>query len=124
MNENTKPDQWMEFHGHSFFQAVEGLPDQTAMKYLRLLWHYWSHNHCKGLVNDEKYLKRVCRADEDEWPLIKQFILDNENFFKKEHGLWHQKFARELWNRKIETIERNKQRTEAALAARWKGKRK
>lgn len=102
-----KPDQYMKFYGKDFFPAMEGLPDGIAMGYLRAIWHYRSHTHCKGLPNDEKYLQRVCRIDNDDWGYAFSIIFDNDHFFcMDENGMWHQKRAEEDYAADVKAYER------------------
>lgn len=113
------PDLFMPLFGNEFFQAVEGLPEEVGFKYLRVCWHYWHHNHCKGLLNDEEFLRRLCRCERHEWPTVRQTIFDNEKFMTLQEGLWHQNRCRQEWARAIEIMENNKKRTQAANKKRW-----
>jgi len=114
-----KPDQYMKFYGKDFFPAVEGLPDGVAMGYLRAIWHYRSHTHCKGLPNDEKYLQRICRSSDSEWAYAFSVIFDNEHFFcMDENGMWHQKRAEEDYKEDTENYNKAVARGKASASKR------
>ena len=115
------PDQYIPLYGNEFFQAVEGLSEQNVSRYLRILWHYWHHTHCRGLLNDDEQLRRIARCDKSEWPETKQILFDSDNFFRKEEGLWHQGRCRETYRQKLETAQRYEARAKNAAAKRWKG---
>jgi DNA ligase (NAD+) len=41
--------------------VIPTIDDVVVAAYLRLLWHYWHHCHCRGMENDMGYLRRgVC----------------------------------------------------------------
>ena len=101
MGKRMNPDCWIPFYGADFFGAVEGHEDIMAMGYLRALWHYWHHYHCSGLPDDDKGLQRICRIENSAWARTRGAIFDNEYFFSKENGKWHQKRAKELFDEAV-----------------------
>lgn len=104
----------MPFEGRRFFEAVQMFSDEIALKYLRVLWFYWSHTHCEGLPPDEEGLKDLCRCHNGDWDRCKRLIFDNDKFFVLEGGKWHQKRCREFYEK---VLKRQKQ-TEAAREVR------
>ncbi len=119
----ANPDSFIPLYGDEFFQAIKGHPDTVGIGYLRAIWHYWSHNHCKGLRNDSEVLRRICEIDKSEWESAQAIIFDNDHFFAiGEDGLWHQKRASILWNASKEIYDKNVKRTAGARAStkkRW-----
>lgn len=112
------PVYWPEF-----WQAVEGLNATVTVAYLRVLSYYWHHNACRGLINDDVFLRSLCRVDREEWDSVKQFIFNNgENFFRQESGLWHQKRCREEYGRAVDLMNKRKNQTQAARESRIKNK--
>ena len=92
-----KPDEYLNLNG-DFFHAIEGLDDDVGLGYLRAIWHYRSHNHCRGLENDSEMLRRICRIEKDRWEVAMGIIFDNHFFFvMDENGVWHQKRAESDW---------------------------
>ena len=114
-----KPDQYMPFFGNDFFAAVEGYSAVIVAAYLRAIWHYWHQMGCKGLRNDELYLRNICRVDSSEWPEVQQVLFYSGHFFKNENGLWQQKRAKEIYQKQMATIEANRAKTDAARNKRW-----
>ena len=114
-----KPSAYMPFYGNDFFQAMAGYPDAIGMRYLRALWHYWSHTGCEGLPDDDEYLRRVCDCQGAEWTCIKATIFDNRYHFRLEHGAWHQPRCRKEWAKSAEMFERRSAIGRAAARTRW-----
>jgi uncharacterized protein YdaU (DUF1376 family) len=113
-----KPDAFMPFYGNDFFQAVQGHTDSVAASYLRAIWYYWSHNHCKGLEDNDEFLRRVCYCDKEHWSYVRGVLFDNDHFFSQDvNGRWHQKRAEEEWNKS----ESSYARAVAGGKNRWKG---
>jgi uncharacterized protein YdaU (DUF1376 family) len=93
-----RPDERMPFMGNLFFQSVEGHDHHVVAGYLRALWHYWHHAHGEGLKDDERFLQRLCRASDEQWPEVRDFVFDNKDgFYMAEDGKWHQAHCHELW---------------------------
>jgi uncharacterized protein YdaU (DUF1376 family) len=113
----------MPLYGNDFFSAVEGQPDHIALGYMRALWRYWNHYHCKGLPDNNDLLRRICQIEKDDWFEAKGVIFDNDKFFiLGEDLMWHQARADEEWQ-KVEDLYRRKcEQTWAARQARQKGK--
>jgi uncharacterized protein YdaU (DUF1376 family) len=94
----SKPDTWMPFAGNDFFSATRPHPPETGLAYLKALWHYWHHNHCRGLPEITEYLRRICEVERDSWEATRSVVFDNVDFFTLgEDGLWHQKRCDEEW---------------------------
>ena len=85
-----KRSAYLLFYGNDFFEAIVGHPANVGLSYLRALWHYWNHTRCKGLPDDDDYLRRVCRCTVTDWPEVRAILFDNRYYFKLENGLWHQ----------------------------------
>jgi uncharacterized protein YdaU (DUF1376 family) len=114
----------MPFYGNEFLQAIEGQSDSVAMGYLRAVWFYWHHTHCKGLKDDGEFLRKVCRIEKDEWPSAREVLFDNNHFFTQDtNDLWQQKRASQIWEQMKVRYESKIKQTAAARSARWKGKR-
>jgi uncharacterized protein YdaU (DUF1376 family) len=107
----------MRFFGNEFFQAVDGMSHAVVHAYMRACWHYWTHNHCEGLLNDDEYLRRLCRCDSSEWPSVKPIIFGQ--FFKLDKGLWQQYRAKNEFRVANEQHEINRARAVKASKARW-----
>jgi len=118
------PDAFIPFYGDEFFQAVKGQPDHIALGYMKCIWHHWSHMHCRGLRDDQEFLRKICEIDREQWPDSMAVIFDNDKFFTLgEDGMWYQKRACELWREAKANYDRKVNQTAAASAARW-GKKK
>ena len=114
-----RPDSFMPFYWADFWEAVEGLPSDTIVGYQRALSHYWGHAHCKGLRDNDEFLRRLCRIDKLEWSEAKRVIFDNAKFFTMgEDGLWHQKRASQEWEKSLALYQAKLRQTAAATAAR------
>jgi uncharacterized protein YdaU (DUF1376 family) len=118
------PDSYMPFDGNAFFQAVEGQPSNVALGYMRLIWHYWHHLHCRGYKNDLEYLRNIARIERDDWDDTCAVLFDNSDFFTMDaDGFWHQKRADEEWEIAQDKYNKQIRRTKAATKARWGGRR-
>jgi len=112
-------DRWMAFYGDEFFRAVKPHPKEIGMMYLLAIWYY-RINKCKGLINDDELLRNICECERESWPKAKQIIFDDDLFFRKENGLWHQKRARKEYHVALDRMKKNQSKTRAASEARWK----
>lgn len=74
-------EAFMPFYGDDYFTAVAGWPEKAAQSYLRAIWHYWKHEQCKGLRNEDEYLRRVCQCDKDDWEEVRGYVFDNDKAF-------------------------------------------
>jgi hypothetical protein len=110
----------MPFYGNDFFQAVEGHSDHIALGYMRLVWHYWTHSHCKGLKNDSEFLRKIARIERDQWDEAYAIIFDNDKFFNLDTDeLWQQNRAKEEWDKALKRYNKACRDTSAATKARW-----
>lgn len=108
-----KPDIFMPFFGPAFVQAARAHGRAVAGSYIFVLVHYWFHEHCRGLRDDDDMLRRICECDKEEWPETKDRLFDNDQFFTLgADGLWHQKRADEEWEKSTLRIEAGKKRWE------------
>lgn len=105
-------DGFLPFYGNDFFQATEGRSDTVTCGYLRALWHYWHHEHCEGLDDDDEYLRKLCRIELQDWSRCKQFIFGKA--FKLIEGRWHQQRAREEYQERLTSYNRKVLAIEAA----------
>lgn len=123
-----RPDSYIKFDGDSYFRAVAGHPDCVQIGYLKAIWYYRSHNHCKGLENNSEFLRRICEVDKEHWEAAFGVIFDNNEFFTMDaEGLWHQKRAEQDWLEDSLGYQRRCQISQSANNARWgkkKGKKK
>ena len=92
-----KPPTYLPLYGHDFFEAIAGYTDGVGLGYLRALWHYWNHTGCTGLLDEDEYLRRVCKCEVAAWARTKGIIFDNHYYFKLEQGRWHQARCRQEW---------------------------
>ena len=122
---SMRPSTYFKFDGDSFFHAVNGHGHAVTSGYLRALWYYRSHNHCRGLENKSEFLRKICACEKDEWKQVEPVIFDNEFFFvMDENGLWHQKRAEEDYKEDCAAYERAVKRSHKANAKRWGKKKK
>ena len=116
------PDSFIPFYGNDFNQAVEGQPDYIAMGYWRAIWYYWHVTHCRGLKDDQEFLRRLIRVDKDQWKAASEFIFDNEKQFTLDgNGVWHQGRAAVEWVKSKEKYEMLSKRGTDGNKKRWKG---
>jgi len=114
---SMKPDAYMPFYGDDFFTAIEMLPDEVGLIYLRCIWHYWKHNHCKGFVHDDAALLKLCRNNQQ----AKDIIFQNGGpfFSQDEEFLWRQKRTDEIWEKVSSIYERNVLGGQMTAKKRW-----
>lgn len=114
------PDAYMPFYHRDFFEAMKGHSDRVALGYLKAICHYWGHEHCRGLRDDESYLRRICEVDERDWDEFKVVVFDNDKFFTMgADGLWHQKRASDLWQSAQQNYTSRVKAATKAANARW-----
>ena len=118
----NQPDSYLKLTGE-FFHAIEGLPDDVGLGYLRLIWHCRHHNHCRGLEDNDDFLRKVARVEKERWPEVKKILFDNDFFFTlDENGLWYQKRTWEDFSEDKKRLEKFIQRGRAGAAGRWQNK--
>lgn len=115
-----KPDAYMPFYATEFFNAIEGMPDAVGLGYLRAVCHYWTHCGCSGLDNDDTFLRRLCRIESDQWEYARPIIFGRLFKLDTKSNVWHQKRAKEEWEKSVRLYERRYQQTKAATEARLK----
>jgi hypothetical protein len=113
------PDSYIKFDGNVFFQAVRGLPPYIAIGYLAAIWYYVHHNHCKGLKDNDDFLRRLCEIVPEQWPEARRVIFDDNVFFVKQKGLWHQKRARADYNQAEFEYNKKRKAGQSGARARW-----
>jgi len=110
----------MKFDGNQYFRAVAGKPDCVQVGYLKAIWYYWNHNHCKGLENDSEFLRKVCEIDQSDWEKSMPVIFGSEFFTLDSDNLWQQ------YRTQLDFLEAEKklkcyvERSRKALNERWK----
>jgi len=116
-----KPDSYMPLFGNDLFMAIDAHGSVIGWAYLHTIWHYWHHNHCKGLKDDDDYLRGVCGCELNEWAKVRSVVFDNDEYFTLgTDGLWHQKFADELWDKATEQYDKKINRARAGARERWR----
>jgi hypothetical protein len=121
----VKPDAYIRFRPGDYFPAVEGWSREDKWSYWKAIVYYRCHNHCRGLEDEDEFLRRLCECEPDKWPKLKALIFDNDQFFMQdENGLWHQKCAEDDWREDSEAYDRAVKRSASALKTRWNGKHK
>ena len=116
-----KPSAYLPFYGNDFFQAMAGYPDAVGIRYLRAIWHYWSHTGCEGLPDDDEYLRRVCCCEHAEWEGIRAILFDNRYNFRLEEGVWHQGRCRAEFQKSQAIYAKRSEAGKRAMAKRWQG---
>ena len=120
-----RPDNYIRFRPGDFFPAVAGQPSHIKWGYWNAIVHYRCHNHCRGLEDNDDFLRRLCEIEKDQWEHAKQIIFDNDQFFTlDENGLWHQKCAFMDYAEDLESYNRAVRRSEIGNQQRWGKKRK
>ena len=110
-------DAYMPFYGRDFYAAVEGHSEAVEMGYMRAIWHYWAHTHCEGLKDDDAFLRRLTRCPANQWKETKRVIF-GEFFFERD-GLWHQKRAKEEYDKIKARAEARQAGGRATAQKRW-----
>lgn len=106
-----------------FEMAVKGQPASIKWGYWAALSHYRCHNHCRGLEDDDNFLRRLCEMENGEWETAKPIIFGG--FFQLDvNNLWQHARAAEDYREDCATYERNVKRGKHANEARWRKKRK
>lgn len=118
----NKPDKYMPMFWPDFWQAVEGLDCRLIVAYQRCLTKYWFHTNCEGLEDDDEQLRNLCRLDRDEWADWKKYLFskNKKSFWFIEDGMWHNKRAREEWDKSMSYLEKMHKRAVAGAKGRWK----
>ena len=115
-----KPDAYIPLYGDELNSAVKGYPSFVKWAYWTAIWFYWSHNHCKGLTDDDNFLRGICELDKDEWQTARDIIFDNDHFFTQDaNGLWHQKRAQEEWSKSLAKYNKQVAKSKKGAKARW-----
>ena len=120
----ASPDTYLKFCGDEYFRAVSAYSNHVQLGYLKALWYYRSHNHCKGLENNSEYLRRICEIEKEHWPESEKVIFGSEFFTLDENGLWQQIRAQIDYAEDCDKLKRFIARSAAGNAARWKRKKK
>lgn len=112
------PDSFMPLYGDDLIRAVRGKPLFVKWAYWLALWHYWTHNHCRGLEDDDHSLQDICEMRNDpNWKLAKDVIF-GEFFLIDQDGLWQQNRCKAEWDKTLIAYQKQCTRTAAATAAR------
>lgn len=120
-----RPDSYIRFEPGPYFAAVEGHSSDIKWGYWKAIAYYRCHNHCRGLENNDDFLRRLCEIDKDKWEHAKSIIFGGGEFFSMdENGLWHQKKAEMDWMEDVQSYEMRVRRSESANKKRWNGSHK
>ncbi len=120
----ASPDTYLKFCGDEYFRAVSAYSNHVQLGYLKALWYYRSHNHCKGLENDSEQLRRICEIEKENWTESEKVIFGSEFFTLDENGLWQQIRAQIDYAEDKLKLEKWKRRGLAGANGRWRKKRK
>lgn len=98
-----QPDAYIPLYGSDFFEAMKPHGEKVGWPYLKAIWHYWKHTHCKGLPDNSEALRRICEVEKENWDEICSVIFDNDKCFSQDAttGLWHQKRAALEWQKSV-----------------------
>ena len=120
----NSPDSYVKYSPGDFAIAMAGQSPQIKWAYWACIVHYRCHNHCKGLENNDKYLRRLCEVETDEdWLTAKGLIFDNDKCFTlDENGLWQQIRAQLDYLDDRKRLEKWQKRGRAGANGRWKKK--
>lgn len=117
MHKRMKPDAWMPFDWPKFQSATTGLPREIKWSYFNAICAYF-WGDCQGLNNSDDSLRIICECfNPAEWARTKGAIFGP--FFKLVDGKWHQKRAKEEYDRAMLTITAASNRGKAGAEARW-----
>ena len=120
----SSPDTYIKFVPGDFAIAMAGQSPQIKWAYWNTITHYRCHNHCKGLENDEKFLRRLSELETDEdWKIFFTLVF-GDLFTLDENGLWQQMRAQIDYAEDKLKLEKWKRRGLAGAAGRWGKKRK
>lgn len=116
-----KIDHYMPFFGKDFFGAMEGFREIVVSSYIRALWHYWQHTHCRGLRDDSDYLRVICHCDDLQWEYVYPILFGDggELFYRDRSGLWQQDRARTEYLMREHIYEARSAGGKAAAGKRW-----
>lgn len=120
------PDAFIPFYGNEILMATQSHGNEFVGVYIRAIWYYWHHTHCKGLENDPEQLRLICCVDKLDWPKFHKLIFEaNGRFFKLgEDGMWHQKRAQEIWSVARSRYDRQVKAGKVGSDKRWNKKSK
>lgn len=112
-----KPDAWMPFDWPKFQASTPGMRREIKWSYFNAICAYF-WGDCQGLENSDECLRITCECFEPaDWARTKGAIFGP--FFRLENGRWHQKRAREEYDKAMETIRLASNRGKAGAEARW-----
>ena len=111
-----KPDAYSRYYGNDFEAATKGWRPEVKWAYWSCLWFYRSHTHCKGLPDDNDFLRRLCECDAQDWMRTRGLIFDNDLYFKLIDGKWHQERAARDYAQDVADYKKQCERTEKARA--------
>lgn len=114
---NEKLDLYMPFYGKDFFAAMEGQREIIVSSYIRALWHYWQHAHCKGLKNNSEHLRLICHCPEKDWAEVGAIIFGE--MFYLEGGLWQQDRSKSEYVNRQNIYDFRVKAGEKGAATRW-----
>lgn len=113
-----KPDCFIAFDWPKFQASTAGMRREHKWSYWNAICaYYWGD--CLGLDNSDDFLKQVCECfDSADWARTKGTIFKAPFFELHPDGRWHQKRAKEEYQRAQVLMERRANQTKAAREAR------
>ena len=118
-----QPDSYIKFVPGDFAIAMAGQSPQIKWAYWTTIVHYRCHNHCKGLENDEKFLRRLSELENDkDWKIFYSLIFGSY-FMLDENGLWQQMRTQLDYIDNKLTMEKWSRRGKAGANVRWRKKK-
>lgn len=118
-----KPDQYIQYRPRDFEIAAKGHPAHVKWGYVVALCYYRCHNHCKGLDDDDEFLRKICEIEREDWEKSKTIIFGG--FFQLDtNGLWQHAVAFQDYQEDCHAYERAIIKSKNANEIRWRKKRK
>jgi len=120
----ASPDTYIKFYPGEFAVAMAGQSPQVKWAYWNTIAYYRCHTHCKGLENDDRFLRRLSELETDsDWEIFYNLIY-GEYFKLDENGLWQQARTQLEFIEDKEKMDKWIQRGKNGAQARWSPKRK
>lgn len=117
------PDKFIKYRPMDFEMAAKGHPAFVKWGYIVALCYYRCHNHCKGLEDDDEFLRKICEIEKEDWIKSKPIIFGG--YFQLDtNGLWQHAIAFEDYKEDCDTYEKAVLKGRFANSMRWGRKRK
>jgi hypothetical protein len=118
----NSPDSYIRFVPGDFAIAMAGQSPQIKWAYWNTITHYRCHNHCRGLENDDKFLRRLSELETDSDWLIFKALIFGEYFTLDENGIWQQLRTQIDYIEDREKMDKWIKRGRAGESGRWNKK--